>query len=208
MYADGNGDRLADNSVNSTEAGTNAWIQGNVQRFSANYTNDVEQGVLYSYNQSLGIYRCPANKAFVRDFSGRPVPHNRSYSISVWLNNNLFPGPRRLGQIQSPSKIAVFLDENAVSIDNGAIGIHCPVSDVYWNLPSSRHSRGCNLSFSDGHVEHWHWVGPYLNENNDIFSSNDTKTERPDPEVNPTDLSPSSFTDPDAKRLADAVQTP
>jgi prepilin-type processing-associated H-X9-DG protein len=27
-------------------------------------------------------------------------------------------------------------------------------------MPSDRHGLGANLSFADGHVEHWKWVYP------------------------------------------------
>ena len=27
-------------------------------------------------------------------------------------------------------------------------------------MPSDRHSQGGNLSFADGHVEHWKWAVP------------------------------------------------
>jgi prepilin-type N-terminal cleavage/methylation domain-containing protein/prepilin-type processing-associated H-X9-DG protein len=207
LYADSNNGILADNSVDSTDSGTNAWVQGNVQLFTPNYTNDVTQGVLYPYDQSLAIYRCPADQSFIHDASNRPVPHNRSYSISIWLNNNNFAGPKTYTQMKIPSQIMVFIDENAVSIDNGAIGIHHPVSNNYWNLPASRHNNGCNLSFADGHAEHWAWLGPYLIPDNGNFSANDTATERPDPDVNPTNGAESSFDDPDAIKLANAVQT-
>jgi prepilin-type processing-associated H-X9-DG protein len=29
-------------------------------------------------------------------------------------------------------------------------------------LPSSRHNRGGNASFVDGHVEHWRWAVPKI----------------------------------------------
>jgi prepilin-type N-terminal cleavage/methylation domain-containing protein len=77
MYADNNHDLLADNAVNFNEAGKNAWIKGNVQRYTANYLKDVTEGVLYSEAQSPMTYRCPGSRAFVRDFAGTPVPHNR-----------------------------------------------------------------------------------------------------------------------------------
>jgi prepilin-type N-terminal cleavage/methylation domain-containing protein/prepilin-type processing-associated H-X9-DG protein len=204
-YADSNADTLADNSVDSAEAGTNAWIHGNVQRFSADYTNDILKGVFYPFNQSTGIYRCPASRAFVHDLVGAPVLHNRSYSISVWLNNNNFAGPKRFSDIKAPSKILVFIDENAVSIDNGAIGIYSHPSPNYWNLPANRHSKGCNLSFADGHAEHWRWTGDYMNEDNQQFNADDTHTQRPDSEVNPANKAPSDSDDPDAARLLDAI---
>ena len=31
----------------------------------------------------------------------------------------------------------------------------------YWlDLPADRHEQGVNLSFADGHVEHWRWRAP------------------------------------------------
>jgi prepilin-type processing-associated H-X9-DG protein len=32
-------------------------------------------------------------------------------------------------------------------------------------MPSNRHSRGANLSFADGHVEHWAWTVPMIPDN-------------------------------------------
>lgn len=208
LYAESNGGVLADNSVDGTDSGTNAWIQGNVQVFSPNYTNDVVHGVLFPFNQSPGIYRCPASRAFIRDASNSPIPHNRSYSISVWLNNNFVSGPTKSSQINMPAQVFVFIDENSVSIDNGAIGVHSPASDNYWNLPANRHNKGANLSFADGHAEHWKWTGPYMNVDNAEFAADDTRTERPDPDINPTSMSESSQDDPDAIRLANACAKP
>ena len=31
---------------------------------------------------------------------------------------------------------------------------------MWWDLPANRHTQGANLSFADGHVEHWRWVVP------------------------------------------------
>ena len=90
MYADDNQGVLANNNVGAieTDAATDAWIQGNVQLWSTDYTNDIRNAVLYPYNKSDAIYRCPASQAFVRGLLGAQVPHNRSYSISVQLNCN------------------------------------------------------------------------------------------------------------------------
>jgi prepilin-type processing-associated H-X9-DG protein len=59
-----------------------------------------------------------------------------------------------------PSGALVFLDEDENSIQNGSLGIRRPAQRTYdyWNLPGSRHSYGCNLSFADGHAEYWKWL--------------------------------------------------
>jgi prepilin-type processing-associated H-X9-DG protein len=96
-----------------------------------------------------------------------------------------------------------------VSIDNGTFGVHpLSVANNYWNLPANRHNQGCNLSFVDGHVEHWQWTGPYLNRENAKFGADDTRTERPDPDINPAAMSYSTPRDPDLIRLASAVPVP
>jgi prepilin-type N-terminal cleavage/methylation domain-containing protein/prepilin-type processing-associated H-X9-DG protein len=207
--ADGN-DQLVDNTANLTESGRNAWVKGNVQRYSTNYDKNITDGALYAQLKSLNVYRCPASQAFVRDAAGVPVPHNRSYSLSVWLGSNAQKaGLKKNSQVQSPAEIFAFIDENAVSIDNGAFGVHeLAVANNYWNLPSNRHARGCNLSFVDGHAEHWKWTGPFLNAHNAKFNAQDTRTQRPDPDINPAAMTYSSPRDPDLIRLASAVPEP
>ena len=29
----------------------------------------------------------------------------------------------------------------------------------WWDIPANRHSQGANLSFADGHAEHWEMEG-------------------------------------------------
>ncbi len=61
----------------------------------------------------------------------------------------------------SVSQKIVFLDENERSVGDGCFGIHTRQSGVnaWWNLPGSRHNKGCTLSFADGHAEAWKWHG-------------------------------------------------
>lgn len=209
-YSADGADQLPDNTANSTESGTNAWVLGNVQRYSVNYDDDLKLGVLYPHLKSLAVYRCPASQACIPDNNFNLVPHNRSYSLSVWLGSNIRPeGPRKSDQIQAPSNIFAFIDENAVSIDNGTFGMHpLSIANNFWNLPANRHAKGCNLSFMDGHVEHWKWTGPFLNAENAHFSAINTRLQRPDPDVNPAAMSYSRPDDPDLIRLASAVPEP
>jgi prepilin-type processing-associated H-X9-DG protein len=57
----------------------------------------------------------------------------------------------------SVSDTLVLLDENPLSINDTMCGIFI-TGDRWWDFPAVWHSRGCNFSFADGHVEHWRWM--------------------------------------------------
>ncbi|MEO7300843.1 MAG: H-X9-DG-CTERM domain-containing protein [Verrucomicrobiota bacterium] len=177
------------------------------KQYTGTYLDDIKKAVLYPYNKSLNTYRCPASKAYVKGVGNKQVPHNRSYAISVWLNCNELPtGPKKTGQVKQPTKVAEFVDENQISIDNGALGIRGPGSSFdYWNLPSARHNNGCNLSFVDGHAETWKWVGGNVVAHNNTYNADDTVTQRPDPATNPAFGLSSTANDPDWRRLTNAI---
>ncbi|HZI33241.1 MAG TPA: hypothetical protein VFF11_12945, partial [Candidatus Binatia bacterium] len=57
----------------------------------------------------------------------------------------------------NPTQQSVFWGEDPRSIDNGSFGIKPTGTWLWWNLPASRHNKGCTMSFFDGHVEYWKW---------------------------------------------------
>src|SRR5262249_17922934 len=59
IYPDENNDVLP---LNPKGSGANAWIQGDVSSTTGSTnTHPIEIGVLFPYNRSVGIYRCPAD---------------------------------------------------------------------------------------------------------------------------------------------------
>jgi prepilin-type N-terminal cleavage/methylation domain-containing protein/prepilin-type processing-associated H-X9-DG protein len=132
------------------------WCEGNIQVETT--IEGITNGTLYPYIQSPGVYVCPTDRSTVR---GTNVPKPRSYSCSDWLNGEATGGVRaeRLSQLTTPppSQVFVFLDENEESIDNAYLGVSPPGVWNWYNLPASRHSQGCVLTFADGHAEHWRW---------------------------------------------------
>ena len=166
-----------------------SWIQGNVAQWTLNYTNDITQGVLFSYHNTTAIYRCPADRSTVTSPSG-PVAHNRSYSISVGINCNVVAtSVKRVVDVRAPTDVSVFLEENAVSIDNGACGIQSATTLnggtwTCWNLPSGRHNNGAAIAFVDGHVENFRWQGGFLKLNQQYPDANALSL-RPVPTTNP-----------------------
>lgn len=163
MYADDFNGSLTFNEAATYQSISNSWIMGDA-KVDTN-THNIEIGTLYPYNRSAGIYHCPADRSTVFGISTTKL-RNRSISMSTGVahyNPMKVKHPvYRISEILNPAPVSasVFLDEDEWSIQNGALGIE-PISTGikdFWNLPASRHMRGCNLSFADGHAEHWRWL--------------------------------------------------
>jgi prepilin-type processing-associated H-X9-DG protein/prepilin-type N-terminal cleavage/methylation domain-containing protein len=143
------------------------WCAGNA-RTDVNTAN-IERGYLFAYNRSTAIYHCPADKARV---AGANVRHTRSYNMSQSVTGISFssvlpylPTFQRLTQIRNPepANLFVFIDVHEDQIADSLFGIPVPGSPldgIWFDLPANRHNDGCNLSFADGHVEHWKWAVP------------------------------------------------
>jgi prepilin-type N-terminal cleavage/methylation domain-containing protein/prepilin-type processing-associated H-X9-DG protein len=220
MYCDENNSQFQNNDTgagggfSSTAAGPDAWIQGNVQAWTVSYVDNIRTGVLFPYNKSVDIYRCPCSRAFVRALGGATAPHNRSYSISVQLNcnsgkmnaNTLVA--RKTTDIRKPSNVFVFGEENQISIDNGAMGTESLAGPVqFWNPPSARHNNGATFTFVDGHAEIWKWKGALVTLNYS-YNADDSISQRLTATSNPLNPSPAPANDPDYLKLANALPEP
>ncbi len=143
------------------------WCAGNAQT-DVNTAN-IERGYLFPYNRSAAIYHCPADKARV---AGTNIRHTRSYNMSqsvtgISYGSILGPLPtfQTLMQIRNPepANLFVFIDVHEDQIADSLFGIPVPGESwegIWFDLPANRHNDGCNLSFADGHVEHWKWAVP------------------------------------------------
>ena len=180
MYLGDNNDYMVRNRRTrsgsyNVQASEGSWILGNA-RFDTN-TTYIESGVLFPYNRSAGIYRCPTDKSKVLNPSNPSKPgasmlRTRSYSLSGYLGGHpyeLWVTTRvkfKYSELTSPApvKIFTFIDEHEGGIDDGHFGFLPPPSINWYNLPSSRHNLGCDIAFADGHVEHWRWKSrrPYM----------------------------------------------
>jgi prepilin-type processing-associated H-X9-DG protein len=57
----------------------------------------------------------------------------------------------------------VFIDTDENDIWDSTFGVMPPTSfwaDYWLDIPADRHRQGCNITFADGHVEHWKWRAP------------------------------------------------
>jgi prepilin-type N-terminal cleavage/methylation domain-containing protein/prepilin-type processing-associated H-X9-DG protein len=172
MYADDHLDSLPPNETilggnrANNFATARTWVAGNA--YTDTTTTNLERGVLFPYNRSVGIYKCPADRSTVLDQKRLP-PRTRSVAMSMWVNTELTPSEplypyvwHRLGDIREPgpSQAIVFLDEHENSIENSrfATGFN---GDWRWvDFPAVRHGRAAGMSFADGHAEIWAWRSP------------------------------------------------
>ncbi|MGO8767070.1 MAG: prepilin-type N-terminal cleavage/methylation domain-containing protein [Limisphaerales bacterium] len=127
---------------------------------------DIQNGLLYSYNRSPAIYHCPSDISTVVGYPN--LLRTRSYCMDISLNcqdaaNTYIKYPEILQP--PPNDLFVFIDTHEEDIFDATFGIFGPDSpwaDYWLDLPADRHSQGANLSFADGHVEHWKWKAPKI----------------------------------------------
>jgi prepilin-type N-terminal cleavage/methylation domain-containing protein/prepilin-type processing-associated H-X9-DG protein len=153
-----------------------SWCMGNTRLDTT--TSNIENGLLFQYNRSVRIYRCPADRSTVETLGGTKssLPRTRSYNMSQSINGepeHLFwiPSFSKLTQINQPppDKLFVFVDVHEESILDSLFGIPWPESPLdrnWFDLPANRHQKACNFTFADGHVEHWKWRVPKVFKQN------------------------------------------
>ena len=219
IYLGDSSDRIVNNHSNGNSAcGANAWVKGGSVlgvgtwngsarlESSAQAQNSawaLQYGLLYPYNNSVGIYHCPTDQSLDTTWK---VQRDRSYSISCgmnWANDN-GDGPPTTGSFSkftainnpSPVNASVFIDVSANSIDNNEFPCYNAGGGtyLYWKLPTDRHNNGGLISFADGHSEYWKWRSGYIASGNAI---KDNSSLVPGPGFG----APSSPTDQDLPRL-------
>jgi prepilin-type processing-associated H-X9-DG protein/prepilin-type N-terminal cleavage/methylation domain-containing protein len=133
---------------------------------------NIEKGLLIPYNGNTAIYKCPSDRSTL--VSTNPphlrVPRTRSYNQSIGINNNYVRSTTPPEQVSyrkttdirmpTPSQLFVYIDVNEDAIVDSTFGMFpkdSPYNNYWIDFPADRHNQAGNLSFVDGHVEHWKW---------------------------------------------------
>ncbi len=144
-----------------------SWCPGNVRQDTT--PSNIVAGLIYPYLKSVAVFHCPADRSliFTTNQPIRRLLRTRSYNLNIWLNSDvLLEGSVTLSEAarRSPAEIFAFIDTHEDCITDPTFGIY-PANDegygdVWIDTPADRHNQGANMSFLDGHVEHWRWLVP------------------------------------------------
>ncbi len=163
MYADDNDDVLVNGATgysNSNQAwgdhtGERAWVDGISTDWDV-ALDHIRNGALWPYLKNEKIYRCPTGK------KGEALTYSIMFSMNA-VNHTPTQGVRgahikRRTEIRNPAPAyrLVFIDEGWMTAD--AYAVHYD-QEQWWDDPPVRHGDGTNVSFADGHAEHWKWRG-------------------------------------------------
>jgi prepilin-type N-terminal cleavage/methylation domain-containing protein len=169
-----------------------SWITGVLDFTPGNESNwnpdkDIRKSPMWQFcGNSLGIWKCPADRSTVvpasGPFAGQTVPRIRSMSMSIWVGGWMDPargqydadcsGPawrvyKKLTDMvdPGPAKTWVFLDEREDKINYGNFFTDMtgypdvsPSWKFHFDMPGFYHHRACGFSFADGHAEMKRWV--------------------------------------------------
>jgi prepilin-type N-terminal cleavage/methylation domain-containing protein len=185
MYADDNADRIpyAYAPDFPDPNAQYAWVTGVVDfggPAAWDINNNITRSPLWPYcGKQAAIWRCPADKATVKNNKGELVPRVRSMSMNIWVGGNQgTPGGwtaenppwkvyLKTGDMLNPgpANTWLLLDERQDSINDGFFVVWM---DGYPNLattkmvdfPASYHNKAGGFSFGDGHSEIKRWQDP------------------------------------------------
>lgn len=169
IYADDNGSKFIDNQPIAViePATSNNWALGDM-KIATQSTNAIflKSGELFPYTTQPALYHCPAD---ISQTNG--TFRVRSYSMNGWIGSRyMITEERENGfrtfvtetetAITGTATLWLIADENELTIDDPWWLVTMDNSQPFASFPATRHSRGYNLSFVDGHVERWSLYSP------------------------------------------------
>jgi prepilin-type N-terminal cleavage/methylation domain-containing protein len=180
LYTGDNDGRLVLNQQGAPTA--NSWVLGSMTAAPGNTdTTQIKKGLLYQYNQSVGIYKCPADQRTANFPLAGGQLTIRSMSMNAWMGapviNGVDTGPNSISPFVGggqpmisvtkestfnrmpggASQYWMYIDENPYSINDGWFVCSLNTPTTWWDIPASYHDKAGGLSFADGHTEVKAW---------------------------------------------------
>jgi prepilin-type N-terminal cleavage/methylation domain-containing protein/prepilin-type processing-associated H-X9-DG protein len=125
----------------------------------------IKNGLLYSYNKSPAIYKCPGDR----------TPNHRSMSMNAWMNpintegklDSAYTIFRKQSNIKNPVETWVTIDENESRINDGWFLVRVEATNTWTSqdIPAGYHNNSGGMSFADGHAQTKKWSDPKILKN-------------------------------------------
>ena len=175
MYAEDHENRLSPNLDNTLGGWVSGYLDYNAStpdNTNIQYLLDPRYAVLGPYVRSVGTYKCPSDKSFVRLW-GRPYARVRSFAMNHAIGNSAKDGDllmgqgwriyRKTGDITAPPPVSlwVIMDEHPDSVDDGYFIVDLDrrnESAQLVSFPANYHNGAASVSYADGHVEAHKWL--------------------------------------------------
>jgi hypothetical protein len=130
-------------------------------------------GTLWPYTKALGIYKCPADKRFIKAGVNKGKPVVRSVSMNSCLMGRTYGDPNgawtfattsplptqnlkykifvKESDIVRPVQTFLVLDEDPDSINDAFFLVDEEQGNGLVDLPGRQHGMGYGINFADGH---------------------------------------------------------
>jgi len=182
LYVDDNSGRIV-SAYPSFGGFTGTWCAGSAETgglpgsyvYGGAEPAGIQNGLLWPYTKSLGVYHCPADKR-IADAAGAPNKGQlilRSISMNSfmggtgfgngisWTPNNTsgaqdpnYPIYTKESEISQPVLTWLVLDEDQQSINDGMFLVDVGGTARFLDLPSRNHCGSAyGINFNDGHAE-------------------------------------------------------
>jgi len=179
LYSDDNNDGLmaAEDNIKGRSNWFSGWMDFTTKPENWDINHDMTKSPIWPYaGKSRALYKCPADKAIVKNTKGERLPRVRSISMSQvfgrggWLDKtynekqNVWRVYDKQSVIVTPAKTWVFVDEHPDSINDAAFANACTGADkpggaFIVDMPANYHNGACGFSFADAHAEIHKWRG-------------------------------------------------
>jgi prepilin-type N-terminal cleavage/methylation domain-containing protein/prepilin-type processing-associated H-X9-DG protein len=191
IYATDNDDYFPPNednyAVGNWVAGLMNFDGGNIANYTTDFLLNPRYARLGPYTKSAGIYKCPADRSAV-SIGGQTFPRVRSVAMNQAVGTLIGPPPRSVdgpwldgihdnprndnwrtygksSDIVRPPPVMlwVIVDEHPDSINDGALGVECALTNGEARIvdfPASYHAGACGFAYADGHSEIHKWRDP------------------------------------------------
>jgi prepilin-type N-terminal cleavage/methylation domain-containing protein/prepilin-type processing-associated H-X9-DG protein len=183
MYVEESDDRLPYAYAPSGANAPYAWVKGDMTQSPDTYDPElhIKKSLLWKFAPTEKIWKCPADRARVKNNLNQMVPRVRSMSMLNWVGGDGTTNPsepagnwgnqwrvyRKMTDMvdPGPANTFVLLDERETSINDAFFVVNMSGyrggTTQMPDMPASYHNGAGGLSFADGHSEIHKWQNPF-----------------------------------------------